>query len=144
MTVRAREELAREIDEARRLRRPLAKDRLEQLADIAFEEMTARRETSLTGNGEAVAARAEYAAWFDRAVYAAKELAKYQSPQYRAIAVSDVTVQRPPLNLDRLSEKQLLQLLDLIVLAGPVTVAGGPSALTDARLDRAGSGETQG
>jgi hypothetical protein len=68
-----------------------------------------------------------YLGWFERAGAMAKAL-PYQSPQLRAIAVAHAPMTPSPVDLSRLSDKQLEQLRRLIQLAGPSNIAGGGRA----------------
>src|SRR5262249_44773136 len=63
--------------------------------------------------------------WFDRVFSVAKELARYQSPTFKAIAVAHTDIRPPVYDLKRLSDKQLEQLGRLLRIAGPSNVAGG-------------------
>lgn len=91
---------ARDLDRARQQGRPLAKDRLDELLGIALGAMTAfqrvtaeqvqadRERNPKSKLKEQKGDWAGFGNWFDRAAYAAKELAKYQSPTFKAIAVA--------------------------------------------------------
>jgi hypothetical protein len=128
-TVERRLQIARGLEDARNHGRPLAKDRLGELLDLAFEMMTANqpcpaRCMGANGGAQNGMDHQEFAAWFDRAAYVAQALAKYESPQLRAVAVAHTPISRPPAyDLTRLSERQLQQLKRLLVLASPSTLA---------------------
>jgi hypothetical protein len=127
---RNRKTIAREIVEQAALERRIearviapmqGKDTLEELLGIAHERMH-----EAIGDGEAGYQR--FTEWFVRTLDVAKELTKYQSPQFRAIAVAHTEMRPPVLDLDKLSDKQIEVLRDLIRIAGPSNVAGrGPA-----------------
>jgi hypothetical protein len=94
----------------------LAKERLEILLDAACRHLD---EAFDAGKIE------DYVAWFERAASVAKSLAPYQSAQYRAIAVAHTDMRPPPINLDKLTAKQIKVLRELVRIAGPANVAGG-------------------
>jgi hypothetical protein len=99
LTVERQEEAARALDRrARATPRPLAKDRLDELLDVALgamqqfqpvtKEMVERAHA--VGNTKVKESKGDwvgFGSWWDRAVFAAKELAKYQSPQLKALAM---------------------------------------------------------
>jgi hypothetical protein len=69
-----------------------------------------------------------------RSLLVAKSLTPYQSPQYRAIAVAHTDMRPSPINLDRLTAKQIEVLRELIRRAGPANVASaGPQEVADGR-----------
>ncbi len=89
-TIEKQIQAAREIDRARETGEELAKDVLNRLMKLA-EGAAAKHRPQTTASGEVVEGTGDWAlfgAWFDRTAFVAKELAKYQSPTYRAIAVS--------------------------------------------------------
>jgi hypothetical protein len=71
-----------------------------------------------------------------RSLLVAKSLRPYQSPQYRAIAVAHTDMRPPPIDLDKLTAKQVQQLRKLLVLAGPSNVASGPQQVARGRWIR--------
>lgn len=96
-TVEKRLEIARQLDDAKNRGKPLAKDRLDELLSVAFDMMAATKPvtadiiTKARAGGDDKLGEwnvEEFGAWFDRAAYVAKELAKYQSPTFKAIAVT--------------------------------------------------------
>ena len=107
------------LDRAKVTARPLAKDRLGELLDVALgamqqfqpitKEMVERAHA--IGNTKVKESKGEWSgfgSWWDRAVFAAKELAKYESPQLKAIAM----VQTPePLSAAR-NEDSFVRLND--------------------------------
>jgi hypothetical protein len=97
-TVERQEMAARALDNAKAKGRPLAKDRLDELLSIALSAMTARqpitkemvKKARASGNRTVKESRGDWGGfgdWWDRAAYAAKELAKFQSPTYKAVSV---------------------------------------------------------
>jgi hypothetical protein len=103
-TVQRRLEIARQLDDARNHGRPLAKDRIEEAMELARELMYERLPSvrPVQDGARPVYEQGDtFGAWFDRFVHAAAQLSRYQSPTLRALAVTDATMQRPPLNLDR-------------------------------------------
>jgi hypothetical protein len=97
-TVERQEIAARALDNAKAEGRPLAKDRLDELLGIALGAMTAHqpitkemvKKARASGNRTVKESRGNWGGfgeWWDRAAYAAKELAKYQSPTYKAVSV---------------------------------------------------------
>jgi hypothetical protein len=97
-TVERQEIAARALDNAKAEGRPLAKDRLDELLSIALGAMTAHqpitkdmvKKARASGNNTVKESRGNWSGfgdWWDRAAYAAKELAKYQSPTYKAVSV---------------------------------------------------------
>jgi hypothetical protein len=95
----------------------MATEKLEMLLSIALRHM---EESRAAENVE------EYAAWYDRAVVLARSLAPYQTPQLRAIAVAHTGMKPAPVSLDRLNDKQLETLRELLRLMGPTNVALEP------------------
>ena len=89
---------------------------LEELLGIALERLHA----ATAPDSET---HAEYIPWFERTLAVAKEVTKYQDPQYRAIEVAHTDMRPPVLNLTRLSAKQLELFLQMVQLAGPANVA---------------------
>jgi hypothetical protein len=98
LTVERQREAARVLGRAKVTARPLAKDRLGELLDVALgamqqfqpitKEMVERAHA--IGNTKVKERKGEwrgFGSWWDRAVFAAKELAKYESPQLKAIAM---------------------------------------------------------
>lgn len=84
---------SKQIDEAREGKVELGREVLERMMKIAegatglhrpvtTAEMRAGREQNPDGDWD------RFGAWFDRTVYCAKELAKFQSPTFKAVAVS--------------------------------------------------------
>jgi hypothetical protein len=65
---------------------------LERLLGLALEHLDA---------AIAAADKAEFAVCFDRALATAKELTKYQSPTYKAIALAHTDMRPPVLDLDK-------------------------------------------
>jgi hypothetical protein len=59
-------------------------------------------------------------------VVLARSLAPYQTPQLRAIAVAHTGMKPAPVSLDRLNDKQLETLRELLRLMGPANVALEP------------------
>lgn len=99
MEARALEEARQLLDDAKAGKIELAKDVLQRMMVLAEGATGVHRP-----NPEEVAAGAKekgswelFGAWFDRTVYCAKELAKYQSPTYRAVAVTVPVDQPAPL-----------------------------------------------
>ena len=97
-TVERQEIAARALDNAKAEGRPLAKDRLDELLGIAMGAMAAHqpitkdmaKKARALGNKTVSESRGNWGGfgdWWDRAAYAAKELAKYQSPTYKAVSV---------------------------------------------------------
>jgi hypothetical protein len=97
-TVERQEMAARALDNAKAEGRPLAKDRLDELLSIALGAMMAHqpitkemaKKARASGNRTVKESRGDWSGfgeWWDRAAYAAKELAKYQSPTYKAVSV---------------------------------------------------------
>jgi hypothetical protein len=124
----------------------LAKEKLELLLSMAWRHM---EEALAAGKAE------DYVGWFERAGAMAKALAPYQSPQLKALAVAHADMRPSPIDLSRLSDKQLEQLRKLIILAGPSNVAGArrvddggaadrdrPRRLIDRRPRRLGDDDT--
>lgn len=88
-TIERQIQAAREIDNARENGVELAKDVLNRLMKLA-EGAAALHRPSTSADGKVVANTGnwgEFGAWFDRTAFVAKELAKYQSPTFKAIAV---------------------------------------------------------
>jgi hypothetical protein len=98
-TVEREQEAARALDKSRMSGRPLAKDRLDELMDVAIgamqrhqpvtKDMVARARAA--GNKAVKESRGDWKGfgdWWDRAAFAAKSLAPFQSPTYRAIVVA--------------------------------------------------------
>jgi hypothetical protein len=80
--------IANQIDGARAGRIELAKDVLQRAMKLAEEVAARNRPQPANGKSKAIrAAWALYNEWFDRWVFCAKELAKYQSPTFKAVAV---------------------------------------------------------
>lgn len=75
---------AREIDSARISGRELAKDVLDRLMRIAEGAASLHKPNEAGQGGD----WSLFGEWFDRTAWVAKELAKYQSPQLRAVVVS--------------------------------------------------------
>jgi hypothetical protein len=92
-------------------------EKLEWLLSIALKQMD-----------EAAAAKdaKEYQVWFERATVLARSLTPFQTPQLRAIAVAHTGMKPTPVSLDRLSDKQLEQLRELLRLMAPGNVAREP------------------
>jgi hypothetical protein len=92
-------------------------EKLEWLLSIALKQMD-----------EAAAAKdaAQYQAWFERATVLARSLTPFQTPQLRAIAVAHTGMKPAPVSLERLSDKQLEQLRELLRLMAPGNVALEP------------------
>jgi hypothetical protein len=97
-TVERQEMAARTLDKAKAAGRPLAKDRLDELLEIALGAMTAHqpitrdmvKKARALGNKTVKESRGnwtDFGEWWDRAAYVAKELAKFQSPTYKAVSV---------------------------------------------------------
>ena len=97
-TVERQEIAARALDNAKADGRPLAKDRLDELLGIALGAMAAHqpitkdmvKKARALGNKTVKDNRGNWGGfgeWWDRAAYAAKELAKYQSPTFKAVSV---------------------------------------------------------
>lgn len=86
-TVTAAEIAKAEIEQARAEGRVLAKDRLEKYLDVCEGAMSIfRPNQDGTIAPGSVQNWDRFAEWMDKSIYCAKELAKYQSAQYRAIA----------------------------------------------------------
>lgn len=89
-TIERQIQAAREIDNARENGVELAKDVLNRLMKIA-EGAAGLHRPQTTATGEIVQNTGDwplFGDWFDRTAFVAKELAKYQSPTFKAIAVS--------------------------------------------------------
>jgi hypothetical protein len=108
-TTEAREKAARLLDAARsgKAPKPLAKDILEDAMFIAkgatasFQRVTPEQveEARAAGNLKARPQNGDidkFGEWFDRMVYAATQLAKYQSPTFRAIFLQQDTIAAAP------------------------------------------------
>lgn len=83
-------EAAAAVDAARGQQRELAKDVLERLMKVAEGATSLNKPTTQAELARGVAANPDgdwerFGAWFDRTAYCAKELAKYQSPQIKAV-----------------------------------------------------------
>lgn len=83
---------AQEIDSARRGEKELAKDVLERMMKLAEGAAGVNRPTTQSDINEGKQTNPDgdwnrFGEWFDRTAYCAKELAKYQSPTFKAIAV---------------------------------------------------------
>lgn len=81
---------AAEIDRARREGRELAKDVLERFMKLAEGACAVNRPTAAEDIAKGKAENPDgdwgrFGEWFDRTVYCAKELAKYQSPQIKGV-----------------------------------------------------------
>src|ERR1700722_18311080 len=98
-TVERQEIAARALDNAKAGGRPLAKGRLDGLLWIPLGAMAAHqpitkdmvKKARALGNKTVKDNRGNWGGfgeWWDRAAYAAKELAKYQSPTYKAVSVA--------------------------------------------------------
>lgn len=98
-TIEARERAARELDAAKAGEKQIGKDVIEEMMFIAkgatasfqpvSEEQAQRAQAAGQTNVKPRAGDMEkFGQWWDRTVFAAKELAKYQSPTFRAIMVS--------------------------------------------------------
>src|ERR1700722_7246171 len=98
-TVERQEIAARALDNAKAGGRPLAKGRLDGLLWIPLGAMAAHqpitkdmvKKALALGNKTVKDNRGNWGGfgeWWDRAAYAAKELAKYQSPTYKAVSVA--------------------------------------------------------
>jgi hypothetical protein len=137
-TLQRQIEVARRLDDARNHGKPLAKDQIGDLLGVAMDAMG-----HFKGNGGSgkVDDWPNFGAWWDRAVFAAKELAKYESPQLRAIHVAQTDLRPPVLDLTRLSVRQLEALAQLVQLAGPVNVAGDGAKVINGK---AGTAEVDG
>lgn len=88
-TIEKEIQAAREIDRARENGEELAKDVLNRLMKLA--EGAASLHRPQTADGKVVENTGDwekFGAWFDRTVYCARELAKYQSPTFRAHMIS--------------------------------------------------------
>jgi hypothetical protein len=94
----------------------LAKEKLEFLLSAALRHM---EEAFASG------VMADYIAWFERAGALAKALAPYQSPQLKTLAVAHTDMRPSPIDLSKLTDRQLEQLRRLIQLAGPSNIPGG-------------------
>lgn len=80
---------AAQIDAARASGKPLAKDVLQKMMEIA-EGATGLHKPQQGTDGRIIDGTGDwplFGEWFDRTVYCAKELAKYQSPTFKAVAV---------------------------------------------------------
>lgn len=97
-TIEREEMAARALDKAK-LGRPLAKDRLDELLDVALGAMQRHQPVTAemveraraAGNKAVKESRGDwngFGDWWDRAALAAKSLAPFQSPTYRAIVVA--------------------------------------------------------
>jgi hypothetical protein len=121
--------LERQID-ARAIAPIQGKLTLERLLGLALEHLDAAIES-----GD----KAEFAVCFERALSAAKEVTKYQSPQLKALAVAHTNMRPSPINLDKLTAKQIEQLRRLLILAGPSNVASdGPPQVANGPLIKRG------
>jgi hypothetical protein len=119
--------LERQID-ARAIAPIQGKLTLERLLGLALKHLDAAIES-----GD----KTEFAVCFERVLSAAKEVTKYQSPQLKALAVAHSDMRPPPIDLDKLTAKQVQQLRKLLVLAGPSNVAS-------ARAQPGGNGRLNG
>jgi hypothetical protein len=87
----AREEfVAQQLDKARNTGRKLPTDTLEEFLEIAKGATGVNRPTSQKEINDGRAPNPDgdwtrFGEWFDRAVYCARELAKYREPQIRAV-----------------------------------------------------------
>jgi hypothetical protein len=97
-TLEREEEAARALDRSRATGRPLAKDRLDELLDVALGAMQRHQPVTrdmvqrarAAGNTAVKESKGDWGGfgdWWDRAAFAAKALAPYQSPQLKAIAM---------------------------------------------------------
>lgn len=90
-TIERELKLAIEIDKARKDGRELAVDVLERMMKLAEGAAGQHKPPSAAEISAGAAALGDwdkFGEWFDRIAWCAKELAKYQSPQLRAIAVT--------------------------------------------------------
>jgi hypothetical protein len=101
-TIEKQEIAAKTLDQSRDGKIVLGKDVLEEMMGVAkavmaqFQPVSPEMAAQAQALGQAhVRPRkgnlSKFGQWFDRAVYAAKELTKYQSPTMRALAVSAAT-----------------------------------------------------
>ena len=100
-TIEKQEIAAKTLDRAREGKIVLGKDVLEEMMSVAkavmaqFQPVSPEMAAQAQALGQNVKPRkgnlSKFGQWFDRTVYAAKELTKYQSPTMRAIAVSAAT-----------------------------------------------------
>ena len=91
-TIEGEIQAAREIDRARESGEVLAKDVLNKLMKIA-EGATGLHKPSVDVDEKGKPVKGDwtmFGTWFDRTAFVAKELAKYQSPTFKAIAVQNV------------------------------------------------------
>lgn len=84
---------ARQIDDARNSGKPLAKEVLQKLMEIAEGATGVNRPTTQSDllNGKPAnpdGSWDRFGEWFDRTAFVAAKLAQYQSPTFKAVAVS--------------------------------------------------------
>lgn len=105
-TIERELEAARALDKSRALGRPLARDRLDELLDVALGAMQRHQPVTkemvdrarAAGNANVKESKGDwdgFGDWWDRAAFAAKALAPYQSATYKAIAVQMAPIAEP-------------------------------------------------
>lgn len=113
--------LAAEIDAARAGEKELGKDVLERAMRFAEGVVSLNRPEPVVVEGKVSGTQGgdwdRFGAWFDRWVFCAKELAKYQSPQLRAIAVAPMPALPEPKVIEGERADNVIDLQDAEVLS---------------------------